>query len=678
MARKMPAFLSRRTVALSAILLLIALDAARSLVGHLGYRTPASLWHPDPEVYADMSWPPSSNVPANAAPAQRIYIEKCAFCHGPDGRGNGTSAPSMIPRPRDFTQGVFKYTTTPEGAPPSDDDLVSVVTNGLHGSGMPYFRGILSEVEIRDVVAYLKGFSKVFRADAAAPIEVPPRPPATAESIARGGYLYAQNGCASCHGENLRGGQWMQDGKGYPVISRDLTAPWTFRGGDAPEQIFLRLSTGMAPAPMPAFAQLPAESRWDLVDFLESRRRTPLWQSGVLEGPGQARDLEARGRYLVHAAMCGLCHTELDPAMIYRDDHYLAGGMRVGAYPQGTFITRNLTSDPETGLGRWSEAEVATAIRNGEAKGGRLLNFWGMPWPWLHNLSSDDAIAIARYLKILPPVHNDIPLPLHYGVIESIAAKLWNRDPLLGRTPVLTYAVGSYANLPPPSIASIASGLATAQWIVLVVGLTLFAIVSRRSLPRSVGGWMRMTAIAAVGVIIFAVGYFIDATPTIRVLPPDKIADGATGNIPRPDVSNLTPSRAALVQRGRYIFANASCAYCHRNDGSGGLKLSGPFGTMFTPNISPDRDAGLGAWTDAEIARAVRSGVTRSGRLLFWQGMPWDHFSNLDEEDVASLIAYLRTMPPVGEKVPPYRPPTSEDCKIYTFWTNRNLEPGCR
>ncbi len=43
--------------------------------------------------------------------------------------------------------------------------------------------------------------------------------------------------------------------------------------------------------------------------------------------------------------------------MIYRDDRYLAGGMRVGAYPQGTFITRNLTSDPDTGLGRWSEAE---------------------------------------------------------------------------------------------------------------------------------------------------------------------------------------------------------------------------------------------------------------------------------------------------------------------------------
>ena len=97
---------SRRVVALSAIVLLIGLDAARSVIGHFGYRTPAAIWHSDPNVYADMAWPPSANVPADASHAQRIYLEKCAFCHGPDGRGNGASAPSMIPRPRDFTRSV--------------------------------------------------------------------------------------------------------------------------------------------------------------------------------------------------------------------------------------------------------------------------------------------------------------------------------------------------------------------------------------------------------------------------------------------------------------------------------------------------------------------------------------------------------------------------------------------
>lgn len=669
---------SPRFIALSAIVLFLLLDAARSLIGHFGYATPVSIWHPDPAVYADMTWPPASNVPANATPGQRIYIERCGFCHGPDGRGNGTSAPSMIPRPRDFTAGQFKYKSTPEGAPPSDDDLVKVVTDGLHASAMPYFRGILSDADIRTVVAYVKGLAKIPANASAAAIDVPPRPPVTPESIARGAALYAENGCAGCHGDDLRGGQWLMDVKNYPVISRDLTAPWTFRGGDAPEEVFLRLSTGLAPAPMPAYAALTAESRWDLVSFLESRRRAPPWQSGRLDGPGEARDLEVRGRYLVHAEMCGLCHTELDPAMIYRDDRYLAGGMRVGAYPQGTFITRNLTSDPDTGLGRWSEADIARALRDGVAKDGRRLNFWGMPWPWLHNLSDEDARAIGRYLKTLPAAHNAIPLPLHYGVVETIAAKIWTLSPMIGRAPTLTYDIGSYANAPPPDLAAIAGWLTNAQWLVVVIGLALFAVASRRSLPRGFGGWARLTGIVVAGLVVFAVGYFIDKTPTVSVLPPDRIADAVSAGIPRPDLTKLAPARAALAARGRYIFANASCAYCHGNDGGGGLKVSGPFGTMFTANISSDHEAGLGGWSDAEIARAVRSGVGRSGRPLFWQGMPWDHFSNLDEEDVVSLVAYLRALPPVAAKVPPHRLPAPDDCKIYTFWTSRNLEPGCR
>ena len=343
---------SRRGVALAALLLLLALDAARSAVGHFGYLTPVSVWRPDPQAYADMTWPPATNVPPGATPAQRLYVENCAFCHGPDGRGSGASAPSMIPRPRDFTQGLFKYKSTPEGAPPSDDDLIAVLTNGLNASGMPYFRGTLSEQEIRDVVGVVKGFTKAFAAAPTAPITLGPRPKSTPESVARGADLYKAN-CALCHGDDLRGGKWLKDSKGYPVVSRVLTAPWTFRGGDAPEQVFLRLSTGLAPAPMPAFVSLSEESRWDLVTFLESKRRTPPWApGGKLDGPGQSADLEARGRYLVHAEMCGLCHTEIDRALIYRDDHYLAGGMRVGAYPQGVFISRNLTSDPDTGLGR--------------------------------------------------------------------------------------------------------------------------------------------------------------------------------------------------------------------------------------------------------------------------------------------------------------------------------------
>ena len=59
---------SRRFIALSAIVLFLALDAARSLIGHFGYAKPVSIWHPDPAVYADMTWPPASNAPLTRRP----------------------------------------------------------------------------------------------------------------------------------------------------------------------------------------------------------------------------------------------------------------------------------------------------------------------------------------------------------------------------------------------------------------------------------------------------------------------------------------------------------------------------------------------------------------------------------------------------------------------------------
>ncbi len=57
--------------------------------------------------------------------------------------------------------------------------------------------------------------------------------------------------------------------------------------------------------------------------------------------------------------------------------------------------------------------------------------------------------------------------------------------------------------------------------------------------------------------------------------------------------------------------------------------------------------------------------------------MPWDHFSNWDEEDIRSIVAYLRMLPPVAEKVPANEPPSSNDCKAYTFWVHKTRKPGC-
>ena len=122
--------------------------------------------------------------------------------------------------------------------------------------------------------------------------------------------------------------------------------------------------------------------------------------------------------------MCGLCHTQINATGIYRgDDFYLAGGMRVDAYQHGTFVSRNLTSDVETGLGAWPTEQIVAAIRDGQRPDRRLTPI-DMPWPWLHALTDEDATAIATYLKTLPPVRNTIPAPLQYGVLETIVMKL--------------------------------------------------------------------------------------------------------------------------------------------------------------------------------------------------------------------------------------------------------------
>ena len=442
---------SRAGIVLMALAVILGLDLGRSILARRAMTEAVSLWKPDPSLYADTPWPPAAGAPAGAAPALKLYFEHCAICHGPDGRGNGAAAPSMIPRPRDFTQGQFKYKSTPAGAPPSDDDLTAVIADGLSSSAMPAWRDLLKPDEIRALVGVIKAMSPAF-VQAASPVELAPRVEPDVDSIARGRALYGEAGCAACHRETLRGGAVLVDAKGYPVVSRDLTAPWTFRGGSAPDRIWLRLTTGLAPGPMPAYAQtLDPGQRWDIVNYILANQRIAPWApGGVLQGPGENPDLAERGRYLVHAEMCGLCHTEIDPGGIYRDDHYLAGGMRVGALPQAVLVSRNLTSDPETGLGRASVEEIADAIRNGRGLDGRTLNFWGMPWMLLHRLSGEDAAAIATYLKTLPPVRNAVPSPLRAGFIETIALKLAGGALPIAPPPVLTYSAGSNANQTKP------------------------------------------------------------------------------------------------------------------------------------------------------------------------------------------------------------------------------------
>jgi mono/diheme cytochrome c family protein len=114
--------------------------------------------------------------------------------------------------------------------------------------------------------------------------------------------------------------------------------------------------------------------------------------------------LTARGEYIVrNVAVCGHCHAQ-NPK---NPDGPLSGGMEFKNWRIGTVRASNLTPDNETGLGAWSEAEIVRAIRNGEDRAGHLLTPV-MPYEWFHDMSDADALAVARYLKSLPPVRNAV------------------------------------------------------------------------------------------------------------------------------------------------------------------------------------------------------------------------------------------------------------------------------
>jgi mono/diheme cytochrome c family protein len=116
----------------------------------------------------------------------------------------------------------------------------------------------------------------------------------------------------------------------------------------------------------------------------------------------------ARGQYLIHVVGCNDCHT---PGYFYGapdTTRFLSGSELGWKGPWGVSYARNITPDQQTGIGAWSESDIVTAIRTGKRPDGRML-LPPMPWPDFVNLSDEDAIAIAKYLKSIPPVAHQVP-----------------------------------------------------------------------------------------------------------------------------------------------------------------------------------------------------------------------------------------------------------------------------
>ncbi|MBI3800186.1 MAG: c-type cytochrome [Deltaproteobacteria bacterium] len=237
--------------------------------------------HGAPPVASQQSPAPAASSPkAQSAvavtPGRTVYDRHCSGCHGVNGDGKGLLATSLRPPPRDFTQGLFRYRSTPTGQLPTDEDLLRTVTAGLPGSLMPAWEPFLNEAERQAVVAYLKQFSPRFAPATPRDVLPLPSPPAaTAEGVAQGEKLYRDSGCGSCHGDTGKGdgrsGKDLKTAEGNPIVPRDLTNKWSFHGGHTPQDVFQRLSTGMDGSPMASYRDVFSPTDlWNLIFYILS------------------------------------------------------------------------------------------------------------------------------------------------------------------------------------------------------------------------------------------------------------------------------------------------------------------------------------------------------------------------------------------------------------------------
>ncbi len=144
----------------------------------------------------------------------------------------------------------------------------------------------------------------------------------------------------------------------------------------------------------------------------------------------------------------------------------------------------------------------------------------------------------------------------------------------------------------------------------------------------------RIIVLVAALILVSAVGLLTLASPVV---------------VSEDDLEGLVPDLA----RGETVFWAGGCAACHAADGaegdaklvlSGGHKLVTPFGTFVAPNISQDKEHGIGAWSAAEIVSAVMNGSSPDGRH-YYPAFPYPSYAKAEVSDIVSLAAFLRTLP---------------------------------
>ncbi len=209
----------------------------------------------------------------------------CVYCHGADGKGKGASAAAslrsragdMVPHPRDFTMGVYKFRSTPSGDLPTDDDLFRTITKGIPGL-MPSFAE-LTEQERWQLVYYVKSFYPEFAEEEREPIHIGTPIPSSTASIRRGEQVYQEFKCWECHGTggmgNGKKAAKLKDDFGRKIRTANLTMPNSFKNGSSKEDIYRTIMTGLSGTPMASFSDSMenVDDAWHLVNYTLSLSR---------------------------------------------------------------------------------------------------------------------------------------------------------------------------------------------------------------------------------------------------------------------------------------------------------------------------------------------------------------------------------------------------------------------
>lgn len=251
-----------------------------------------------------------------------------------------------------------------------------------------------------------------------------------------------------------------------------------------------------------------------------------------------------RGKYLVEGVLaCANCHAVRDEKGAVIASKGMAGGFEFDLGVLKAYAS-NITPDRDTGIGKWTDAQLGKAIREGIRPDGSLV---GPPMPihFYRSLSDDDLAATIKYLRAQPAVANQVPKSVY--------------------------------NIP---------------------------------LPPNYGPPLKKVSAPS---------------------PKDKVAYGG------------------------YLVTIAHCMECHtpRDEkgallearvGAGGQMFKGPWGESFARNLTPHAD-GLRDWSDVQIAAAIRTGKDRNGQP-YRPPMGFDWYHNINDRDIAAMVAYLRTLPP--------------------------------